>query len=169
MVDLRPMLNETASRLLFTKHPRQVNEYAKMKTLQNAINMVPGKAQRQANRLGDCFSKITSRQILHAICEDYDEPIVAKKEGVERLYMGTMATASQKSRRALARRLAIKGFSFYPDNVGRVSSMHDKALHKIKHITLQQKHSSLQHNTQLHNTTHYIETRRNTLKHIETL
>ena len=124
MVDLRPMLNETASRLLFTKHPRQVTEYAKLKTLQNAVNMVSGKAQRQANRLGDCYSKQTSRQILETICEDYDEPILAMKEGVENLYMGTMATASQKSRRALARRLGITGFNFFPDNVGRVSCLH---------------------------------------------
>ena len=124
MVDLRPMLNETASRLLFTKHPRQVTEYAKLKTLQNAVNMVSGKAQRQANRLGDCYSKQTSRQILETICEDYDEPILTMKEGVESLYMGTMATASLKSRRALARRLGITGFNFFPDNVGRVSCLY---------------------------------------------
>ena len=120
MVDMKPMLNATASRLLFTKHPRQVNEYAKLKSLQNAINMVPGKSQMQSNRMGDSFSKKTSLRILEKICEDYDEPIVAMKTEVESLYLGTMATASYKSRRALARRLGITGYGFFPDNVGRV-------------------------------------------------
>ena len=68
-VDLKPVLNATASRMLFTKHPRQVNEYAKMKSLQNAVNMVPGKLQKQQNRMGDCFSKKTSLRLLEKVCE----------------------------------------------------------------------------------------------------
>ena len=161
MVDLRPMLNETASRLLFMKHPRQVTEYAKLKSLQNAVNMVPGKAQRQANMMGDCYSKQTSLHILEKICEDYDEPIVAMKDEVESLYMGTMATASQKSRRALARKMGITGYSFYPDNVGRVSSFTNTAHCIRQYYTL---HREIIHTTLLYTTHgHYGKLRHYTL------
>ena len=123
MVDLRPVLNQTASRLLHIQHPKLVTEYAKLQSLHNAVHMLPGKAHRQSNRMGDSYSKQTSKILLEKVCEAYDEPVWAMKAEVEGLYMGTMANASYKSRRALAKRLGITGYSFYADNVGRVSGM----------------------------------------------
>ena len=123
MIDLRPVLNQTASRLLHIKHPKLVTEYAKLQSLQNAVHMLPGKSQKQSNRMGDSFSKQTAKKLLEKVCEDYDEPVWKMKTEVEGLYMGSMANASYKSRRALANKLGITGYSFFADNVGRVSVM----------------------------------------------
>ena len=74
-------------------------------------------------RLGDCYSKQESLIILEKISEDYHEPILALKAGVEHLYLGGMKQLSQRSRSALARRMGVKGYVVLADNVGRVSQI----------------------------------------------
>ena len=74
----------------------------------------------RANRLGDAFSKKESLKILEKVCEDYDAPSVALRDGVSSLYAGRLAQASAKQRKSFAEKQGIKGKSFYVDNVGRV-------------------------------------------------
>ena len=57
--------------------------------------------------------------------EDYDEPFLAIKHGIESLYLGSMADASKRSRSAKATREDIKGICFLADNVGIVSVIND--------------------------------------------
>lgn len=97
-MDLKPVLNETASRLLHIKHPRMITEYARLKSLQNAVHMLPSRQQTQSNRMGDSYSKKESLRILEKISEDYTEPILAFKTGVESLYLGGTANLSKRSR-----------------------------------------------------------------------
>ena len=74
-------------------------------------------------RLGDSFSKKESLVILESISVDHHEPILALKAGVESLYLGRMMDASKRSRRAMARRMDIRGYDVMADNVGRVSKI----------------------------------------------
>ena len=53
--------------------------------------------------------------------EDYDEPFLAIKHGIESLYLGNMADATKRKRNARATREDIRGISFLADNVGIVS------------------------------------------------
>ena len=72
-----------------------------------------------------CSAVQVSRSILETVSEDYDEPFLALKHGVESLYLGSMASASQRRRIAKATREDIRGISFLADNVGIVSMLND--------------------------------------------
>ena len=74
-------------------------------------------------RLGDSFSKQESLIILEKISEDYKEPILDLKAGVESLYLEGMSMLSKRSRTALAKRRGIRGYVALADNVGRVSQI----------------------------------------------
>ena len=120
LVDQRQLCSLTASRLLHQAHPRQITTHATLTSLSHAVNMVPGKEQMRANKLGDAYSKKEGLNILEKVCEDYDAPVIALKKGVESLYAGRMANSAARYRKAMATRLDIRGFSFFVDNVGRV-------------------------------------------------
>ena len=79
-----------------------------------------------------------SRSILETVSEDYDEPFLALKHGIESLYLGSMADASKRSRVAKATREDIKGISFLADNVGIVSMLNDinPSMETIGNITV---------------------------------
>ena len=62
-----------------------------------------------------------SRNILETVSEDYDEPFIAIKHGIESLYLGSMANATKRTRIAKATREDVKGICFLADNVGIVS------------------------------------------------
>ena len=87
LVDQRTMLALTGSRLLHNCHPRQVNTLAKMTSLHNAVKCLPGQEHRQANRLGDGYSKLESMKLMEGATASFDSPIVALKKGVESLTM----------------------------------------------------------------------------------
>ena len=120
-LDLRYVLLPTASRLLHTRHPRQVTTYAALHSLHNSVTNVPGKAQAQSNRMGDAFSRKEASAILSSVCEGFDAPAMALKKSVENLYLGPgMFGAKTRLLNSTAKRLAIKGISFGGDNVGTV-------------------------------------------------
>ena len=74
-----------------------------------------------------------SRSILETVSEDYDEPFIAIKNGVESLYLGSMANATKRTRIAKATREDIRGISFLADNVGIVSMLNGiNSRHKYK-------------------------------------
>ena len=116
----RPVVTRTASQLLHQRHPRQVSAVATLRSLQNAINMVPRKEQERGNRMGDCFSKKESLKILNNACNDHDAPLRRLRDGVQSLWTGGMIGASTRCRKAKAVRCDIRDYSFYVDNVGRV-------------------------------------------------
>ena len=100
---------------------QQVTTHATLSSLRNACNMVSGSEQRKGLTLGDCFSKKESLRILSSACENSDAPVISLKEGVEHLYTGPgMIGASARHRQSVAKKLGIKGFSHYDDNIGRV-------------------------------------------------
>ena len=120
-VDLRNVLLPTASRLLHIRHPRQVTTYAALHSLHNSVTNVPGKAQARANRMGDAFSRKEASAILSSVCEDFDAPAFALKQGVQDLFLGPgMFGASARRRAAAAKQLGIRGYQFFGDNVGMV-------------------------------------------------
>lgn len=121
-VDMRPILVQTGTRLLHSRHPKLVTTVATIKTLHNAVNHVPGKLQKLMNQLGDSYGQKTSRAVLDAASEGHDEPVLKMKTDVESLYLGSMVNASARSRKSLAYRCGINGYSFFGDNVGKVSS-----------------------------------------------
>ena len=129
MVDLRPVLTSTVSRLLHQRHPRQVSASATLKSLQNAVNMVPSREQEMGNRMGDCYSKKESLKILKKAVGNHDGPVKALQAGVESLYTGGMLGASNRHRKAVAVSHRIMGFSSGVENVGRVR----KGVGKNKH------------------------------------
>ena len=94
---------------------------AKLTSLQNQINCVPGREQKKANRLGDCYSKEEAWKLMQGASDGYDAPIMAMKKGVESLYLGKMSEASARQRKAMAMQHSIFGYSFPADNVGLVS------------------------------------------------
>ena len=91
-----------------------------METLRNAVRMVPGRQQMEGNRRGDCYSKKESLRVLEKVCEDHAEPLYALKAGVEGLYLGSMASISAHSRKLLAARRGVTGFTIMADNVGKM-------------------------------------------------
>jgi hypothetical protein len=96
--------------------------------------MVPGRQQMEGNRRGDCFSKKESLRVLEKVCEDYAEPLYALKAGVEELYCGNMATLSAHSRKLLAARRGVRGFTIMADNVGKmVIARHNTGLGNRNH------------------------------------
>ena len=120
-VDLRNVLVPTASRLLHQRHPRQVTKYATLQSLHNAVQMVPGKEQAKANRMGDAYSQKEASAILGKVCEDFDAPAKALKRGIESLYLGPgMFGASARHKAATARRLGVRGIQLGGDNVALV-------------------------------------------------
>ena len=120
-VDLRHVLLPTASRLLHIRHPRQLTTYATLHSLHNSVSNLPGKAQARANRMGDAYSQKEASAILSSVCDDFDAPAKALKQGVQDLYLGPgMYGASARRRTATAKRLGIKGYQFFGDNVGMV-------------------------------------------------
>ena len=123
LVDQRTMLALTGSRLLHNCHPRQVNTLAKMTSLHNAVKCLPGQEHRQANRLGDGYSKLESMKLMEGATASFDSPIVALKKGVESLYLNRSAS-SARALKALAGRLHVNGFSYLVDNVGLVGIIH---------------------------------------------
>ena len=123
VVDQRTMLALTGSRLLHNCHPRQVNTLAKMTSLHNAVKCLPGQEHRQANRLGDGYSKLESMKLMEGATASFDSPIVALKKGVESLYLNRSAS-SARALKALAGRLHVNGFSYLVDNVGLVGLIH---------------------------------------------
>ena len=143
-MDQRQLCSLTASRLLHQAHPRKITTHATLTSLSNAVNMVPGKDQMRANKLGDAYSKKEGLNILETVCEEYDAPVVALKKGVESLYVGRMAKATAKHRKAMATRLSIRGFSFYVDNVGRVSDFLSFWVGDVTHFPLSASQLSIQ-------------------------
>ena len=115
-LDLVGVLAPTASRLLHTRHPRLVNKYATLHSLQNAVTMASSSVQGKANRLGDAFSQKESSSILASVCKDYDAPAKALKKGVESLHLQGMLGASYRLKEATAKRLGINGVQGGGDN-----------------------------------------------------
>ena len=91
-----------------------------MKSLQNATNHVDQRTQHQMNLMGDSYCSVVGRKILETVCEDHDEEILNLKNGVDSLFTGPMAGATFRSRRSMAQREGINGFTILPDNVGIV-------------------------------------------------
>ena len=120
-VDLRNVLGVTAGRLLHYCHPNQINTYAKLKTLQNQINCVPGREQKKYQQLGDCYSKRESWKLMQGVSDGFDSPIIAMQKDVQSLYLGRMQMAGTRRRKAVAMKGNIRGFAFFADNVGMVS------------------------------------------------
>ena len=83
--------------------------------------MVPKSEQKKYNRLGDCYSKKESLDILEGVCKEADAPVKAEKEKVESLYQGNMMSATARYRQSVANRLNIYGVGLFADNVGLVS------------------------------------------------
>ena len=120
MADLRPVVTRTVSQLLHQRHPRQVTAMATLRSLHNAINMVPSREQARGNQMGDCYSKKESLKILKSACDNHDAPVRAMSDGVKSLYTGSMVGASSRYRKAVAVRQGIMDFSHFVDNCGRV-------------------------------------------------
>ena len=118
---MRYILAPTASRLLHTLHPRQLTTYATFNTLYNAVNMIPGKEQRKANRMGDAYSRKESSAVLEEVCLDFDAPARALKDRVESLFLGAIASATDLVKEAYAEKEEINGHVFLGDNIGMVS------------------------------------------------
>ena len=74
------------------------------------------------NQLGDCFSKKVSLDVLDSAAKGHDKEIRRVKREVESLYLGEMAGATPRRRRAMATRLDIRGGCHFGDNVGIVST-----------------------------------------------
>jgi len=100
---------------------------ATLRSLQNAIHMVPSREQERGNRFGDCYSKKESLKILKNACDDHDAPVKAMRDGVTSLYTGGMVGASDRYRKAVAANSGIMGFSHYVDNCGRVRIILDRS------------------------------------------
>ena len=83
--------------------------------------MTPGRDQKQANRMGDAYSQREASVVLEQVSKDYDAPAKALKAGVESLYLGVMFGASQKCRKATAKRLDVNGIQLGGDNIDLVS------------------------------------------------
>ena len=77
----------------------------------------------ERNLLGDCYSSQVARKILSRVAEDHDEPLLDLQAGVESLWLGDMTGAPLRSRRAMAKRMEVNGFTLNPDNVGIVSKV----------------------------------------------
>ena len=112
---------QTYYRLYQTRHHRLVTKMATMNSLQNALNNVPGKIQHERNLMGDCYSRQVAKKILSSVAEDHDEALLDLQAGVESLWLGDMTGAPLRSRRAMAKRMGVNGFTLNPDNVGIVS------------------------------------------------
>ena len=109
-------------RMYQTRHHRLVTKMATMNSLQNSANNVPAKTQHQGNLMGDCYSSKVAKQILGSVAENNDEALLELQAGVESLWRGKMTGAPLRSRRAMAKRMGINGFTLNPDNVGIVSN-----------------------------------------------
>ena len=71
--------------------------------------------------MGDSYSQKEASAILGAVCEDFDAPAKALKEGVEGLYLGPgMMGASARIRAATAKKHGVKGIQCAGDNVAIV-------------------------------------------------
>ena len=119
---MRPMVVQTGARLLSTRHPRSVTLIKAIKTCYNGVTHLPSKQVKLMNQLGDCFSKKVSLDVLDSACEGHDFEIKRIKRDVESLYLGEMAGATPRRRRAMATRLDIRGGSHFGDNLGIVST-----------------------------------------------
>ena len=97
-----------------------MNCLAKLTSLQHAVNSVPGREQKKSNALGDSYGKKESLRLLEHACDGFDTPVLEMKKAVESLYLSGLST-SARARAAMARRLNIRGFGFFADNVGMVS------------------------------------------------
>ena len=117
---MRTMLTATASRHLHSSHPRQVNALAKLTSLQNAVNCVPGRDQKKSNTLGDSYGKKESLRIMERACDGFDAPVLEMKQAIESIYLNGLYS-SARAKAAAARRLGIRGFGFFADNVDLVS------------------------------------------------
>ena len=71
--------------------------------------------------MGDAYSQQEASVILEQVSKDYDAPAKALKAGVESLYLGGMFGASQKTRKATAKRLGVNGIQLGGDNIDLVS------------------------------------------------
>ena len=71
--------------------------------------------------MGDCYSRQVAKKILSSVAEDHDEALLDLQAGVESLWLGDMTGAPLRSRRAMAKRMGVNGFTLNPDNVGIVS------------------------------------------------
>lgn len=54
-ISLKPVICQTAARLLHNKHPRSVTQIQCLNSALNTVQHIPGKAISLANGLGDCF------------------------------------------------------------------------------------------------------------------
>ena len=54
-ISLKPVICQTAARLLHNKHPRSVTQIQCLNSALNTVQHIPGKAISLGNGLGDCF------------------------------------------------------------------------------------------------------------------
>ena len=92
---MKPMIVQTAARLLGTRHPRSVKLVKAIKTLYNGVNHLPAKQVKMMNHLGDCFSKKVSLGVLDSAAKGHDREIKRIKRQVESLYLGEMSRATR--------------------------------------------------------------------------
>ena len=119
VVDLRGMLNSTASRPLHTHFPRKLNVLAKLTSLHHGVNSVPGREVRKANTLGDSYSKKESLRLMERACDGHDQPIMKMKHEMESVYLSG-AAVTRRAKEAMVKRLNVRGFGVYGDNVDLV-------------------------------------------------
>ena len=120
-MDMRPVVVNTAARVLGSRHPRSITKVKAIRTLFNGVTHLPGKQQKLLNQLGDSYSKKTSLKMMDAACQGHDCEILAIKRGVESLWLGKMAGATPRARQRMAKKLGITGGAHFGDNVGIVS------------------------------------------------
>ena len=119
---MRPMIVQTAARLLSTRHPRSVKLVKAIRTLHNGVNHLPAKQVKLMNQLGDCYSKKVSLDVMDSAAKGHDSEIKRVKKEVESLYLGEMARATPRRRKAMATRMNIRGGCHFGDNLGIVST-----------------------------------------------
>jgi len=117
-ISLKPVICQTASRLLHNKHPRSVSEIQCLNSVLNTIQHLPVKSVCLANGLGDCFSRKTSVKLVHNLLEGHDASVVEMRNKVEEIWK---EAPSKRLRRTLASQPGAKGISLFADNVGKES------------------------------------------------
>ena len=127
---MRPVVVNTAARVLGSRHPRSITKVKAIRTLYSGVTHLPGKQQKLLNQLGDTFSKQTSLKMMDAACQGHDREIYEIVRGVESLWLGKMADATPRARQRMAKKFGITGGCRFGDNVGIVS---DGASHRFSY------------------------------------